>query len=161
MKRSDVAPKLEANVPRDSYIARIIEKSFAPSKSSGRPMVTLKCEIISNNRGEDIVDNPDGSKSKVAGVPFSYYLIVDEKAIGDVFAFLDKVGINLDEIDESNPLPQLSGLDGLKFEAIISSSPRVALRQDRTPILDADGKEVISGIEVKTQLRDVIGVARV
>jgi hypothetical protein len=38
----------DIKIPQDSsYIIRIIEESFNPSKSSGNPMITLKAEIVS------------------------------------------------------------------------------------------------------------------
>lgn len=34
-------------LPTDNYLVRVIEEAFGPSKSSGNPMITLSCEIIS------------------------------------------------------------------------------------------------------------------
>jgi hypothetical protein len=46
-------------INRDTYMLRCIEEGFAPSRSSGKPMITLKCEIASpetiNIAGEDIL----------------------------------------------------------------------------------------------------------
>lgn len=54
----------EIAIPRDNgYILRVIEEGFAPSKSSGKPMITLKHEIVAPEEVEVA-----GEKITIAGV---------------------------------------------------------------------------------------------
>ena len=56
-------------LPTDNYILRVIEESFAPSKTSGNPMITLKTEIQSPS--EIKIGDEDVT---VAGVTIPYYI---------------------------------------------------------------------------------------
>src|SRR5437879_5627696 len=58
-------PKWNRSVPfpRDNFILRCIEESFGPSKSSGKPMISLEYEVVSP---EDAV-SADGKRYTVVG----------------------------------------------------------------------------------------------
>jgi hypothetical protein len=74
----------EIKIPQDSsYIIRCIEESFAPSKSSNNPMITLKFELVSPEEVEVA-----GELVNVAGVqPSPLYIVtqaMDESGNIDV-----------------------------------------------------------------------------
>lgn len=56
-------------LPKDNYVVRCVEESFANSKSSGNPMITLEFEV-------QLPDEVDiaGEKVTVAGLSIKHYL---------------------------------------------------------------------------------------
>lgn len=68
--------------PKDNYVIRCMDDSFGPSKSSGKPMITLGFEIVSP---ETIT--VDGSEYTIAGTELKAYYVtqsVDEQGNIDV-----------------------------------------------------------------------------
>jgi hypothetical protein len=59
--------------PNDSdFIVRVTDESFAPSKSSGNPMITLDFEVVS----PETKRNGDGVECLMAGVTTKQYFVV-------------------------------------------------------------------------------------
>jgi len=146
-----------ARIPRDRYTLRIIKVEQAVSKSSNNPMLIVTAEVLGKD-GNETVTNERGERVNVAGVQITYYLVLNEKNAGRLFEFFSKLGFNCDEIDTENPL-QDKQLEGVIFDAILSSEERIPYGQDNKPITGRDGKPVSLGYVIQSNTSDIVGLS--
>jgi hypothetical protein len=144
--------------PKDNYIIRCIESSFAPN-SNGNPMVTLEWEVVNQEPkqiGEDLVE--------FDGVKFRSYHVI--KTVGDdetaeqnsVKAFnrygelLQKCGIDVSEgyDDENPPMPK-----GKVVHATVYGKEQASFKSP-TPEEKAKGQKVGSILKDPITGKDVV-----
>jgi|KBSSwiStaDraftv2_1062776.scaffolds.fasta_scaffold315267_2 hypothetical protein len=142
---------------------RIKTADFAPSKSSGKPMITLDCEII---HPLQIVSDFDGKTYNLDSLKCPIYISlseVDSKGnpsdnlhylVTDLLPKLDMGN----SIDDENPLydeeknPEGLRFEGVCFDIIVESQQRKETRRKSDgsyEVLKIDGKEIIKGNEWK------------
>lgn len=142
-------------LPRDRYTLRCLKAEFGQSKSSGNPMITLKCEIVAPEEIEH-----GGTKYNISGRDVTFYASLSDKAIGDVFDLYDKFGQTLDTIDRENPDTAI--FEGKTFDAILSAEEQFAQKMvapgQYERIKDANGKDISQGYRVQAQIRDILGL---
>jgi hypothetical protein len=98
---SDKASNLPSDVPlsQDAYSTRIKDAVFGMSKSSGKPMITLDCEIYSP---DTIKSHYDGKTYTVAGISDKKYLSLGPDSLQYTLEFMRQIGLK-PEIDPENP----------------------------------------------------------
>lgn len=160
---------------KGTVIARFIKQEFAPSKSSGNPMITLTAEIVNP---EQITSDMDGKAYDLAGQELKFYLVLaEETAAGKPWDSLDYIVnqllplLNLgSSIDDEAPLKSAenpSGLDfeGVTFEVIVATEQRKETRTlpngQRVAITDASGKEITRGWQWKVDMKSILRLATV
>jgi len=160
-------------LPMDNYVARCIEESFGPSKSTGNPMITLEFEVASPEE-VDIA----GEKVGVAGIKLKYYATTfnpndaeksnkcrerlvgtpSKKGLYQLFG-LDPAGFN-----PENPALGFKG----KLVHVRLTSDEQAARKDPTPEQVKKGeqgdviKNPVTGEEVKyyiPKIAEIYGLA--
>lgn len=148
---------------RGTVIQRIKQVDFGPSKSSGKPMITLTTEIV---KPLEVVSDFDGKTYSLDGVDLKYYLVLsDTNNKGEPSDSLDYIINTLmpllglpGSIDDE--APDTKQFEGICFEAIISSNQRKEMKKNPngsyTPMLDADGKEIVRGWEWQNQVKDIL-----
>lgn len=144
----------------DKYTLRVKEASPKPS-NAGNPMVTLKCEIV-----KPTTITVDGQQYALDQLPVNYYFPLKgdsddktERMRADYFEFREKMGLNPD-FEPDNP--DVSDLDGLVFEAILSSSDDIVQRQGpngyEKVIDEATGKPISRGFKINANKGvDILG----
>lgn len=122
--------------PKDSnYIIMCKDATFGPSKSSGKPMITVKFEVVA----PDCV-NVDGEEYTVAGVEMTQYWVtqsIDEngnldaektKAIADRLAKTYKAfGLDFSTFNPENP--DVEVFKGKKVYALLEAEVREQRKQ--------------------------------
>ena len=103
-----MATKLTKNVqfPLDNYIIRCTDEEFGPSKSSGKPMITLKFEVVSP---ENV--NIAGEEYTVAGVQTLPMYLVTKSIDADGNVDMEKtanIKKRLDAICKAFELPEIT-----------------------------------------------------
>lgn len=139
---------------KGSVRMRIKEASFAPSKSSGKPQLTWKCEIV---HPLTVRSDYDGKEYSLDAKEVSIYLSLSETnkdgdASDNLYYLINNLHPMLGlppEIDDENP--NLKQYENICFEVILSSKERKEQRKlpngSRELIKDAEGKEIIRGNE--------------
>ena len=154
-----------AKVPpsfRDRVTLLVKEASFGNSKNSGKPMITLKCEIISPSTA-----SVDGKEYIIASQEITYYLGLSTELNGkaksspwaQTYDFLEKCGLPCEVDPES---PNLECFDRFTFDIIGTTRERIATRQEGgkyVPILDGNNKPISQGWEWSNGLGDVLGAS--
>lgn len=138
---------------KDRYIIRCINQEFAPSKK-GKPMITLKWEVcgFQNPDGtiNDVVER-NGVSYQISGLQItSYHVIEPGAALSMFFEFQGKLGMDSEQVDETNPRMEYVGTTA---HAILSSEEsmqrKVPTEEQKEkgelgePILDDDGNKII------------------
>lgn len=158
----------EAPLPYGLYRLHVKQASFGPSKSSGSPMITLVCEVISP---EEIL-TPEEKTYRIAGLEVIYYFVITESQSGKVRKAFEKLGVlsvlgRIDTDSPETPIAVAQAFDKLTFSAILFAVEDVkrllptlaqrAARQPGSPILDDDGKPVKLGWDIKANMDDILG----
>ena len=112
--------------PNDNYVLRVTNASFAPSKSSGNPMITLDVEVVS----PEIVEI-DGKQVTVSGVSLKHYLttqVMDGENINAektaacaarIEELFGKLGLDFSAFNVENP--DTTVFENLKFWALLKA----------------------------------------
>jgi hypothetical protein len=142
----------------DSITMRVKKFSFANSKSSGKPQITLVTEIVKPDSVEQ-----DGVSYVLAGQEITFYLgLSDDKhpkakqsPLAATLEFHTKLGLPT-EIDTDN-LPY----EGLLFEFLGSTKENIAQRRTKDgeyeTVFDENGKPRTLGWEWNNILANVLG----
>lgn len=165
--------------PKDRYTICCIEEDFAPSKSSGNPMLTRTWEIINpelvqigdrqvNVAGAKIIQyrttKVKSTKDEIEEGMGPWNEQSSDKAFGGFRDELLTLGFDSEgEIDDENPPVFAKGktVDAIVYakEDKARKSPtaeQIRKRQQGDPILDADGNEVVT---YQLQLDTILGLA--
>lgn len=128
----------------DRVTLRVVDAEFtAESKSSGKPNIKLRTEII---RPQEI--EQEGVKYDLTSIPIDFYFTFDEKGLGRIRTFHETMDLPLDEFDTENP--DVSLYKGLVFELVMNTKEdfkRIRDPKNPTkfkPMFEADGKTMIS-----------------
>ena len=148
---------------------RVKEQKYGPS-SSGNPMITLKCEVVNPDK---VKCDLDGGDYEIVGQELTYYIMLNEidakgKPSPNLWKFLNEFlpmcGLP-SEFDDAAPLksdanPNGINLVGTCFEAVVTARQRKEQRRNPdgsySPLLDAQGKEIIKGWEWSSQTSDIL-----
>lgn len=138
---------------KDRYIIRCINQEFAPNKK-GNPMITLKWEVVG-------FQNPDGTLSEnverngqtytISGMNLtSYHTITPGGALSMFFEFQEKLGLNSESVDETNPTMEYVGICAHSILSSEESMQRKAPSEEQKaqgklgdPILDDEGNKIV------------------
>jgi hypothetical protein len=157
--KSDIVSKQCPPYLSDAYDLRVVKATFAPSKKSGNPMITLGLEII---RPQSI--ERDGKTYDLTSLEPVMRLMLWQTdkfdGLGDAKKFLETLGLPL-VIDTENP--DLKPYEGLCFRAFLGSeeitkkkvtgkNPDGSVKWE--PILDEETKQPI---KMGWQLKPVNG----
>lgn len=164
VSRSSAVMPLSQSIglPKDHYVCRVIEETFAPSKSSGNNMITLEMEIVFPETVKDATGNTiacGGSKFKTYFQTQNSDKEKESKAHGRLFELWEKIGQKVDDFDPANP--------PLFFkEAIDKGSPILLdtiLYGKKNMSIGGDGKPIMIGgkpVETfQTQLEGIYGIS--
>lgn len=142
------ASNLPGSIPlsRDRYSTRIKDAAFGMSKSSGKPMITLDCEIYAP---DTIKSHVDGQQYTVAGISDKKYLSLGPDSLKYTLEFMRQIGLE-PAIDPENPnLEQFKNKTFASLwyseeqnmnksqsdeEKLAGKSPEPITREDGTPI---------------------------
>jgi hypothetical protein len=135
--------------------------AFGPSKSSGKPQITLVTEIVAPAQV-----NLDGKEYILISQEITFYLGLSTDRQGaakqspwaTTCDFLEKCNLPT-EIDTD--APDLAPFDGLVIDMIGSTSERIAQRKEQgkyVPILDGNGKPISQGWQWGNNISDVLGL---
>jgi hypothetical protein len=161
---------------KDRYVLRCINATAGES-NSGNFMITLECEIV-----DPLIKEFDGVKYALDGLVIKYYLMLKcyedgeldiKKTAGKLAelvgrkpnddCLMKRLGLP-QEIDDENP--DVKQFIGLTFDAVLSSQERKATKPDpENPgkyiaVLDAEGKPMIFGWEIKNQTSEIHGLSK-
>lgn len=136
-------------------ILRVKEATFAPSKSSGLPQMTWKCEVASPT---EVKSDYDGLTYSLDSKDINIYVSLAEvKKDGSPSNNLDYIVNNLHpmlglppEIDDENP--NLKQYEGICFQVVAESQERIEQKKNPTTgayelVLDAEGNKISRGWE--------------
>ena len=110
---------------KGSVMVRFIKEEFGPSKSSGKPQISLVGEIV---KPERVVNEFDGKTYDLTSLPVRIYLSLGQTDkngnptdnIGYlVHDLLPKLGLP-SEIDDENPLKSENNPEGISFLGIVA-----------------------------------------
>lgn len=147
VKRSATSSKAltsKVQLPKDAYVLRVIDESFAPSKSSGKDMITLEVEIVH----PQVVKDSKGNEIECGGYKFKTYFPlhnddakIQERMRNNLFDLWEKIGKPVEDFDVKNP--------PLFFkEAIENEKPLeldVILYGKKNSPMGPDGKPILMG----------------
>lgn len=162
-KRSDVVQSGNVEIPYDRYQARVKKCTAGESKNSGNPMLTFEMEIVA----KEPLKLGD-ARFDINGIGFSMYgPYHDDKAITNILDLNKKLGLP-EEINTE--APNTAQYEGQVWDLLLKSEKQIKRKQATPeqakqripgdPILDASGKEVALGYNVKANLWDVLGLAQ-
>lgn len=159
-KVADVIQSGNVQIPANRYSLRVKEAITGKSKSSGNDMLTLNCEIYA----PAVLETEEG-KFSIDGARVTHYITLTkegEVTLGRLVEFCKRCNIALpEEFDTENV--DITPFQGLKFDARLDSEARVSRQRPKSgqkvgdPIMDDDGKPIISGWDVR--ITDVYGLA--
>lgn len=161
-------PVVTKQVPphfKGTVMARCIKQDFGPSKSSGKPQITLTYEILIPER---VLSEYDGRTYDMSSLTPKVYLSVGVENLAElVNDTLPRLGLPA-EIDDENPLKSESNPEGILFEGqiheiYVSARERKETRKksDGTyeDVVDSRGNPITRGWEFNMiSQRDLLGV---
>ena len=131
----------------DNYLVRVVDATFGPSKSSGKPMITLTTEIVSPD-----TMNVAGEDYNVAGVKVRPMYIVTKSVDADGNVDVEKtsnIKTRLDELTKAFGLPAITDpenpdIEGFKGKIVwaLVGSETVERRKAPTAEQLAKGEKV-------------------
>ena len=161
MKKSDAIQSGNVQLPYNRYTLRIKDANYGLSKSSGNPMFTLDCEIVS----PQTVELADGKVGAIDGIRITHYLSITEKSMANYLETCKRLGVP-DQLPDGDFDAASLQLDktpfvGVQFDAICSSQERELRQRPKPgqrvgdPIVDSEGKPIKSGWDYR--INEILG----
>ena len=156
--KEDVPTSTRAQVPpnmKDCYTLRC--RAAAPHTTENGTSVKLDIEFVEPTEKEF-----GGKVYDLSALSFQYYLGLGEKSLGNTLEVMEKFGLD-PEIDDEEP--DTDQFEGITFSAIVGSEQRHQTKPDPenprkyVPILDGEGKPIVSGWQINAKAWDILGVA--